>query len=95
MEKKIAKISIIQKLIEKVFGKKFYICVIGQQGSGVYFVNSTIYRSMREVAAYRKYIRENNPSHIFIGYYSFRSHNDFRLPKRGEQQPQPSDDINK
>lgn len=85
MEKKIAKISLLRKIIEKIFGKKFYICVIGQQGAGLYFVNSNLYRSKREVAAYRKHIREHDSSHIFIGYYSFRSHNDFRMPRRGEE----------
>ena len=50
------KISIIQRIKEKFLGKQFFIAVIANKGTSSYFVNSTIYRSEKEVKAYKKYI---------------------------------------
>lgn len=72
------KISILQKLVEKVLGKKYYVCVVGMVGSGQYFVNSTLYRSKEEVERYHQSLATNQ-SIIFIGSYSFRSTNDFHI----------------
>ena len=46
------KISIIQRIKEKFLGKQFFIAVIANKGTSSYFVNSTIYRSEKEVKAY-------------------------------------------
>ena len=48
------KISIIQRIKEKFLGKQFFIAVIANKGTSSYFVNSTIYRSEKEVKAYKK-----------------------------------------
>ena len=79
MTQKRKKISIIQRIIERILGKKFYISVVAQKGTNTYFVNSTIYRSEEEVKAHKKHVEEECPSLAYICYYSFRSHNDFRL----------------
>lgn len=73
------KISIIQRLIEKFFGRIFYICIVGYKGSNKYFVNSDIYRSLEAAQAYKKHIEEECPTLVFIGIYPFRSKNDFCL----------------
>lgn len=73
------KISIIQRILERILGKKFYISVIAQKGTDQYFVNSTIYRSLDEVLAHKRHVEQDLPSLVYICYYSFRSHNDFRL----------------
>ncbi len=73
------KISIIQRITERILGKKFYISVIAQKGTNAYFVNSTIFRSEAEVRAHKRHVEEDCPSLAYICYYSFRSHNDFRL----------------
>lgn len=72
------KISPITKLVNKIFGHKYYVAVVGMIGSGEYFVNSTIYRSKEQVDAYRDSL-ESNSSFMFISCHSFRSHNTFRL----------------
>lgn len=72
------KISLLRKITEYLFGKKFYICVVNSVGSPNYFVNSKLMRSMDEVNKYKKEI-DKLESVNFIGYYSFRSHDDFRL----------------
>lgn len=79
MAQKIKKISFIQRLTERIFGKKFYISVIAQKGTSQYFVNSTIFRSEQEVKAHKLHVERDCPSLSYICYYSFRSHNDFRL----------------
>jgi hypothetical protein len=73
------KISFIQRITERILGKKFYISVVAQKGTAQYFVNSTIYRSKQEVLAHKRHVDESCPSLSYICYYSFRSHNDFRL----------------
>ena len=77
MERK--KISLLKKIAERLFGKKFYVCIVNSVGSPNYFVNSTLYRSMEEVQEYKRTIENECPSLNFIGYYSFRSRFDFRL----------------
>lgn len=42
------KISIIQRIKEKILGKQFFIAVIANKGTSSYFVNSTIYRSEKK-----------------------------------------------
>lgn len=79
MKQKRKKISILQRMVEKVLGKKFYISVIAQKGTNSYFVNSTIFRTESEVKAHKKHVESECPSLAYICYYSFRSHNDFRL----------------
>lgn len=73
------KISIIQHITERILGKKFYISVIAQKGTAQYFVNSTIFRTEEEVKAHKRHVERDCPSLSYICYYSFRSHNDFRL----------------
>lgn len=73
------KISIIQRIVEKYIGRKFYICVVGYKGSDKYFVNSDIYRSYQAAKAYQNRIEGECPSLQFIGIFSFRSKNDFCL----------------
>lgn len=73
------KISIIQRITERILGKKFYISVIAQKGTAQYFVNSTIFRTEEEVKAHKRHVERDCPSLSYICYYSFRSHNDFRL----------------
>lgn len=73
------KISILQRITERILGKKFYISVVAQKGSNQYFVNSTIFRSQAEVEAHKRHVEKDCPSLAYICYYSFRSHNDFRL----------------
>ena len=65
------KVSLIQKIADRILGRKYYVCVVGMVGSGEYFVNSTIYRSMDAVEKYKSF--------DFISCHSFRSHNNFRL----------------
>lgn len=72
------KISIIRRITERILGKKFYIAVVANKGTSTYFVNSEIYRSKEAVIAYKKHV-DKLQSVVFICYYSFRSHNDFRL----------------
>lgn len=72
------KISIIKRITERILGKKFYIAVVAQKGTSTYYVNSDIYRSKEAVLAYKRHV-DKLPSVVFICYYSFRSHNDFRL----------------
>lgn len=79
MKQKKKKISFIQRIIERILGKKFYISVVAQKGTNSYFVNSTIYRSEEEAKAHKRHVEKNCPSLSYICYYSFRSHNDFRL----------------
>lgn len=79
MTQKRKKISIIQRITERILGKKFYIAIVANVGSSSYFVNSTIYRSEADVKAYKRHVQQDLPSVKFICYYSFRSHNDFRL----------------
>lgn len=73
------KISIIQRITERILGKKFYISVCAQKGTNSYFVNSTIFRSKEEAEAHKRHVERDCPSLSYICYYSFRSHNDFRL----------------
>lgn len=73
------KISIIQRITERILGKKFYISVVAQKGTSQYFVNSTIFRSKAEAEAHKRHVETNCPSLAYICYYSFRSHNDYRL----------------
>ena len=79
MTQKRKKISIIQRIIERIFGKKFYIAVVAQNGTNAYFVNSTIFRTEEEAKAHKRHVKQDCPSLHYICYYSFRSHNDFRL----------------
>lgn len=79
MTQKRKKISIIQRIIERILGKKFYISVIAQKGTSQYFVCSTIFRSLEEVKAHKRHVERDCASLSYICYYSFRSHNDFRL----------------
>lgn len=79
MATKRKKISILQRITERILGKKFYISVIAQKGTDQYFVNSTIFRSKAEVEAHKRHVEIHCPSLVYICYYSFRSHNDFRL----------------
>lgn len=79
MTQKRKKISFIQRIIERILGKKFYISVVAQKGTSQYFVNSTIFRSEEEVKAHKRHVERDCPSLSYICYYSFRSHNDFRL----------------
>ncbi len=72
------KVSLIQKIADRILGRKFYVCVVGMVGSGEYFVNSTIYRSMDDVEKYKESLKDNS-SFDFISCHSFRSHNNFRL----------------
>lgn len=72
------KVSLIEKLKNKVFGHKYYVCVVGMIGSGEYFINSTIYRSLDQVEQYKEKLKSNS-SYEFISCHSFRSHNNFRL----------------
>ena len=81
------KISIIKLIKEKFLGKQFFIAVIANKGTCSYFVNSTIYRSKKEVEAYKKYITTDErmkQSFDFVGYYGFRSKFDFRIPLSGK-----------
>ena len=81
------KISIIQRIKEKFLGKQFFIAVIANKGTSSYFVNSDIYRSEKEVKAYKKYITTDErmkQSFDFVGYYGFRSKYDFRIPLSGK-----------
>lgn len=81
------KISIIQRIKEKFLGKQFFISVIANKGTSSYFVNSTIYRSEKEVKAYKKHITTDErmkQSFDFVGYYGFRSKFDFRIPLSGK-----------
>ncbi len=80
------KISILQRITERILGKKFYIAVVAQKGTSTYYVNSTIYRSKQEVEAYRKHVERSCQSVVFICYYSFRSRFDFRLAASGGKQ---------
>lgn len=73
------KISLIQRIVEKMLGRKFYICIVGTKGSNKYFVNSDIYRTKQAAIDYQKHIESECPSLLFIGIYSFRSKNDFFL----------------
>lgn len=79
MAKKRKKISIIQRIVERIMGKKFYISVVAQKGTNTYFVNSTIFRSKEEAEAHKRHVERECPTLAYICYYSFRSHNDFRL----------------
>lgn len=79
MNQKRKKISIIQRITERILGKKFYISVIAQKGTSQYFVNSTLFRTEEEAKAHKRHVEQNCPSLSYICYYSFRSHNDFRL----------------
>lgn len=79
MTTKRKKISILQRITERILGKKFYISVVAQKGTSQYFVNSTIFRSEEEVKAHKRHVEQDCPSLSYICYYSFRSHNDFRL----------------
>lgn len=79
MTTKRKKISILQRITERILGKKFYISVIAQKGTSQYFVNSTIFRSEEEAKAHKRHVEKDCPSLSYICYYSFRSHNDFRL----------------
>lgn len=79
MTQKRKKISIIQRITERILGKKFYISVVAQKGTNSYFVNSTIFRSEAEAKAHKRHVETECPSLSYICYYSFRSHNDFRL----------------
>ena len=79
MTQKRKKISFIQRIIERILGKKFYISVVAQKGTAQYFVNSTIFRSEEEAKAHKQHVEQDCPSLSYICYYSFRSHNDFRL----------------
>lgn len=79
MTKKKKKISIIQRVTERILGKKFYISVVAQKGTNTYFVNSTIFRSEEEARAHKLHVERDCPTLAYICYYSFRSHNDFRL----------------
>ena len=73
------KISIIQRIKEKFLGKQFFIAVIANKGTSSYFVNSTIYRSEKEVKAYKKYITTDERMK-----QGFRSKFDFRIPLSGK-----------
>lgn len=79
MTQKRKKISFIQRIIERILGKKFYISVVALKGTDKYFVNSTIFRSEKEAKAHKQHVEQDCPSLSYICYYSFRSHNDFRL----------------
>lgn len=79
MATKRKKISILQRITERILGKKFYISVVAQKGTSQYFVNSTIFRSKDEAKAHKRHVEQDCPSLSYICYYSFRSHNDFRL----------------
>lgn len=83
------KISLIQRFVEKLIGRKFYVCIVGYKGSNRYFVNSDIYRTKQAAMAYQKRIETECPSLLFIGIFSFRSKNDFCLKLSvGDLKPQ-------
>ena len=65
MTQKRKKISIIQRIIERILGKKFYISVVAQKGTSQYFVNSTIFRSEEEVKAHKQHVERDCPSLSF------------------------------
>lgn len=79
MTTKRKKISILQRITERILGKKFYISVVAQRGTSQYFVNSTIFRSEDEAKAHKRHVEKDCPSLVYICYYSFRSRFDFRL----------------
>lgn len=72
------RVSVVERIKERLLGKTYYIAVVAQKGTGTYFVNSTIYRSERAVKAYREHVK-TLPTVEFVGYYPFRSRDDFRL----------------
>lgn len=78
------KISFIQRITERILGKKFYISVVAQKGTNQYFVNSTIFRSEEEAQAHKRHVERDCPSLSYICYYSFRSHFDFRTRLSGK-----------
>ncbi len=87
------KISFIQRITERILGKKFYISVIAQKGTNSYFVNSTLFRSEAEAKAHKKHVEEDCPSLAYICYYSFRSHNDFRLSVGKAVRPEEAEQL--
>lgn len=87
------KISFIQRITERILGKKFYISVIAQKGTNSYFVNSTLFRSEAEVRAHKMHVEQDCPSLAYICYYSFRSHNDFRLSVGKAVSPEEAEQL--
>ncbi len=88
---KVTKVSLVQRIIERIWGKKFYIAIVGTKGSDTYYINSTLYRSKQEVIDYRDHVVADLPSLVFVGYYSFRSHNDFRFTQENTRRINPVD----
>ena len=81
----------MQRIVERIWGKRYYIAVVGTKGSDVYYVNSSIYRSKQEVLHYRDHVIADLPSLVFVGYYAFRSHNDFRFTQENTRRTHPVD----
>jgi hypothetical protein len=68
----------IQKIIDRLFGHRYYAVIIGVQGSGIYEIASQIHRTKKSAEEHKQRIYGTH-TYIYIETISFRSKNDFRL----------------
>lgn len=50
-------IKTFNNIIELLFGKKYYLCVVHRVGTDIYEVNSTLFKTKAEVNGYKNILK--------------------------------------
>ncbi len=74
----------LTKILEFLFGRKYYANIINTRGTNKFEVSCYIYSSEEEADNYRKDL-ETNMSYMFVERISFRSRMDYPIVNRASR----------
>lgn len=70
------KCKYMRKLLDFIFGRKYYVIIVGERGSDRYDMASQIHTSKESAHQHRLRI-ESTRTYMYITTVSFRSHHQF------------------
>lgn len=68
--------SVLSKILDFIFGRKYYATIMNTRGTAACDINSTIFLSKQAAEAHRQRL-ESTTSFMWVETISFRSHKDY------------------
>lgn len=68
--------SLLTKIIDFIFGRKYYAVIINRRGTGVLEISSYIHRNKEAVERYKERLA-NNMAYLYVETVSFRSRKEY------------------
>lgn len=66
--------NIFTRIIETIFGRKYYVNIVGWRGTDKIQMTSSIWRTRKEALEHRRQVNEDTLSFKVIETVTFRSH---------------------